>query len=54
MIVAHNEEAVIKNKLDNALKLDYPKEKLQILVASDNSTDSTNEIVEAFKNHFKG
>ena len=48
MIVAHNEEAVIEQKLENALKIDYPKDKLQILVASDNSTDSTNAIVERF------
>ena len=48
MIVAHNEEAVIENKLDNAIHLDYPIEKLQIIVASDNSTDNTNKIVESF------
>ncbi len=48
MIVAHNEESVIEKKLENALKLDYPGDKMQILVASDNSTDSTNAIVEAF------
>lgn len=48
MIVAHNEEAVIEKKLENAIQLDYSKEKMQILVASDNSTDSTNSIVESF------
>ena len=48
MIVAHNEEKVIAKKLENALKLDYPKEKLHILVASDNSTDATNDIVNEF------
>jgi len=48
MIVAHNEETVIRDKLENAIGLDYPKEKLQILVASDNSTDSTNSIVNTF------
>lgn len=48
MIVAHNEEKVIKEKLENVLKIDYPKEKMEILVSSDNSTDSTNEIVEDF------
>lgn len=48
MIVAHNEEQVIKQKLENALKLDYPREKLHILVASDNSTDATNGIVNDF------
>lgn len=48
MIVAHNEEKVILNKLENSILLDYPKEKLEILVASDNSTDNTNKIVEEF------
>ena len=48
MIVAHNEEAVIEKKLENAIQLDYPRQKMQILVASDNSTDSTNTIVENF------
>ena len=48
MIVAHNEEKVIKNKLENAIGLDYPKEMLEILVSSDNSDDNTNSIVETF------
>lgn len=48
MIVAHNEEKVIAEKMENVLKLDYPKDKLEILVASDNSTDKTNEIVEGY------
>ncbi|SDB24638.1 Glycosyltransferase, catalytic subunit of cellulose synthase and poly-beta-1,6-N-acetylglucosamine synthase [Ruminococcaceae bacterium FB2012] len=48
MIVAHNEEKVIKEKLDNAISLNYPKEKYSILVASDFSTDSTNTIVERY------
>ena len=48
MIVAHNEEKVIKHKLENAISLDYPKEKIKILVSSDNSTDKTNDIVKEF------
>ena len=48
MIVAHNEEKVIYNKLNNVINLDYPIEKLEILVSSDNSTDNTNNIVEKF------
>lgn len=48
MIVAHNEEKVILKKLENSISLKYPREKLEILVASDNSTDKTNEIVEKF------
>lgn len=45
MIVAHNEEKVIEEKLNNVLDSEYPKEKLEILVSSDNSTDQTNDIV---------
>lgn len=48
MIVAHNEEKVIKQKLENMIKLDYPKDKIEFLVTSDNSTDKTNEIVKSF------
>lgn len=54
MIVAHNEEKVIEKKLENVLKLDYPTEKIEILVSSDNSTDNTNQIVKEFiKKHKK-
>lgn len=52
MIVAHNEEKVIENKLKNVLNLNYPKEKLSILVTSDNSTDRTNEIVQMYAERF--
>lgn len=48
MIVAHNEEKVIYNKLMNVIKVNYPKDKLEILVSSDNSNDKTNEIVKEF------
>lgn len=48
MVVAHNEEKVILEKLNNILELNYPKEKLEFLIASDNSTDKTNEITKQF------
>ncbi|QWI53136.1 glycosyltransferase family 2 protein [Bacillus mycoides] len=48
MVVAHNEEKVILDKLNNILELDYPKDKIEFLIASDNSTDKTNEIVREF------
>lgn len=52
IIAAHNEEKVIQQKLENVISLDYPKEKVEIIVTSDNSTDKTNEIVKEFiKNH---
>lgn len=48
IIAAHNEEDVIAEKIENVLSLDYPKDKLQIVVASDASTDRTNEIVRSY------
>jgi cellulose synthase/poly-beta-1,6-N-acetylglucosamine synthase-like glycosyltransferase len=48
IIAAYNEEAVIAKKLDNSLALDYPPDKLEIMVASDGSTDGTNRIVRGY------
>jgi cellulose synthase/poly-beta-1,6-N-acetylglucosamine synthase-like glycosyltransferase len=48
IIAAHNEEACIARKLENALALDYRRDRLEIIVASDGSTDRTDEIVESF------
>src|SRR5690554_3210551 len=48
MVVAHNEEKVILSKLNNIIELDYPKNKIEFLIVSDNSTDKTNEIVRKF------
>jgi len=45
VIAAYNEEQVIAEKLENSLALDYPNEKLEIIVVSDGSTDRTVEIV---------
>ena len=50
IIAAYNEEKVIKRKIENTLNLNYPKKCLQIIVASDCSTDKTNEIVAQFNN----
>lgn len=49
IITAHNEERRIREKIENTLKLDYPIEKREIVVASDGSTDKTNEIVCEYK-----
>ena len=48
IITAFNEEKRIREKLENSLQLDYPSEKLQIIVASDGSSDQTNEIVRLY------
>jgi cellulose synthase/poly-beta-1,6-N-acetylglucosamine synthase-like glycosyltransferase len=49
LIAAYNEENVIEETLKNKLALDYPKEKLEIIVVSDGSTDRTNAIVKGFE-----
>ncbi len=48
IIAAYNEEKVIAQKIENSLALDYPQDKLEIIVASDGSTDRTNEMVGAY------
>jgi cellulose synthase/poly-beta-1,6-N-acetylglucosamine synthase-like glycosyltransferase len=48
IVAAHDEEAVIERRLGNLLALDYPAEKLEVVVASDASTDRTDELVERF------
>lgn len=47
IITVHNEQLRIVEKLENSLEIDYPKDKLEILVASDCSTDNTDQIVES-------
>ncbi len=48
LISAYNEEAVIGRKIEQTLALEYPADKLEVLVVSDGSTDRTDEIVRTF------
>jgi poly-beta-1,6-N-acetyl-D-glucosamine synthase len=48
LIVAHNEEARIEDKLRNCLEVDYPRDRLEVLVASDGSRDGTEHLVRSF------
>ncbi len=50
LIAAHNEEDSIKKTIINKLQLDYPGDKLEIIVVSDESTDKTDHIVTSFTN----
>ena len=50
IITAHNEESCIEKKIKNSLSLNYPKNKIEIIVASDSSSDRTNDIVRKYKN----
>jgi cellulose synthase/poly-beta-1,6-N-acetylglucosamine synthase-like glycosyltransferase len=49
LITAYNEENAIREKILNTLAIDYPPSKIEILVASDGSTDRTDEIVREFE-----
>jgi GT2 family glycosyltransferase len=46
IIAAYNEEDAIDGQLESVLALDYPKERLEVLVALDGSADGTREIAE--------
>src|SRR5262245_23668741 len=48
LIAAYNEEAVIGGRIDNALALDYPSDRLEIVVATDGCSDRTAEIVRGY------
>ena len=48
IVTAYNEERDLAAKLENTLVLDYPRELLEIIVASDCSTDRTDEIARTF------
>src|SRR6266849_3926641 len=45
LVPAHNEEMVIARTVEAMLKLDYPRDRLDILIINDGSSDSTAEIV---------
>jgi cellulose synthase/poly-beta-1,6-N-acetylglucosamine synthase-like glycosyltransferase len=49
IVTAYNEERVLAAKLANSLSLDYPPDRLEILVASDGSTDRTDAIAREFE-----
>lgn len=51
VVSAHNEAAVIRSKIENALRLDYPRALLEIVVISDASTDGTDDIVREYETH---
>lgn len=48
VVTVHNEESVIEKKLDNMFSIDYPKSKIEYIIASDFSTDNTNKIVKEY------
>lgn len=51
IISVYNEEEVIREKIENALSLDYPTDLFEVIVVSDGSTDRTNQIVTSIIDH---
>ena len=49
VISAFNEEGIIRSKIENSLALDYPRERMRIVVVSDGSSDATDSIVRAYE-----
>ncbi|QEH37841.1 Poly-beta-1,6-N-acetyl-D-glucosamine synthase [Aquisphaera giovannonii] len=49
LIVAHNEEEVIKDRVSNALATDYPTDRSEVVVALDGCTDGTLSILQGFR-----
>jgi cellulose synthase/poly-beta-1,6-N-acetylglucosamine synthase-like glycosyltransferase len=49
VVAAHNEESSIGEKLRNLLSIDYPSDRLEIIIASDGSDDDTEHIVRQFE-----
>lgn len=52
VIAAYNEARDIGDKLENILELDYPRDLLDVVIASDGSTDATNEIVAQYAEQY--
>ncbi len=48
LIAAYNEEASIRARVENLLALDYPRDRIEIIIASDGSQDGTNVIAAAY------
>jgi cellulose synthase/poly-beta-1,6-N-acetylglucosamine synthase-like glycosyltransferase len=51
VISAYNEARSIGAKLNNILSMEYPREYLEVIIASDGSTDGTDAIVEQYKEY---
>ncbi|OMP66664.1 glycosyltransferase family 2 protein [Domibacillus epiphyticus] len=48
LIPAHNEEVVIEDTIQSMIQLNYPKDKLEVIIINDNSSDNTGSIIDRF------
>lgn len=51
IVPCYNEESTIKGTVDSLLALDYPKDKLQIILVNDGSTDGTKAVMDSYQGH---
>ena len=49
IMAAHNEEAVIGNTLQSIFETDYPRDRFEVLIAADNCSDLTHEIIQSYQ-----
>lgn len=54
LVAAHNEEAVVAHSMEALLQVNYPGNKLKIMVVNDRSTDGTRDIVDEYVARFPG
>jgi cellulose synthase/poly-beta-1,6-N-acetylglucosamine synthase-like glycosyltransferase len=54
LMAVYNEENVIREKISSLYESDYPREKMEVIVGSDSSTDETNRILSELQNTFSG
>ena len=53
LVPAHNEGKVIQKTVESLLLLDYPIDKMELIVINDNSSDNSEDILESIKNRYK-
>ncbi|MFK2826438.1 glycosyltransferase [Bacillus sp. B190/17] len=52
LIPAHNEEVVIEDTIKSMIRLNYPKDKLEVIVINDNSSDLTGSIIDDYAKQY--
>ncbi|MDB0437921.1 glycosyl transferase family 2 [Clostridioides difficile] len=53
LVPAHNEAKVIGRTVESLLLLNYPKDKMELIVINDNSSDNSREILDSIKSKYK-
>src|SRR6185437_7011253 len=53
IVPCYNEEATIAKTTDSVLALEYPKDKLSVILVNDGSTDGTEQQMERFRTHLQ-